>query len=167
MLYLSRIFRFVGPGKKKISTPVAPNNISSQALQPLKRHGSDDQAVSQAGLAPHGSTGSFGEMSGDVHIGGPTTTRLECDLPYRWGKVVNSNPYAVVPSFLCCPTPYARHYWYLYYFIPFSGKLTSCSTSLSTQAKISAVHLPNARVNQYFVFISTFPTPSPPMGTFP
>lgn len=82
MFYLSRFFSFGGPGKKKISTPVAPNNISSQALQPLKRHGSDDQAVSQAGLGPHSNTGSFGESSGGVHLGGPTT-KLDCDLPYR------------------------------------------------------------------------------------
>ena len=82
MFYFSRFFSFGGPGKKKISTPAAPNNVSSQALQPLKRHGSDDQAVSQAGLGPHGSTGLCGDMTGGVHLGGPTP-KLDCDPPYR------------------------------------------------------------------------------------
>ncbi|XP_050721164.1 regulator of G-protein signaling 9-like isoform X4 [Eriocheir sinensis] len=98
-----RFFSFGGPGKKKISTPVAPNNISSQALQPLKRHGSDDQAVSQAGLGPHGNTGSFGESSGGVHLGGPTTTKLDCDLPYSCSDQQSSAPVEVSQSNTICP----------------------------------------------------------------
>ncbi|XP_045114305.1 uncharacterized protein LOC123506347 isoform X11 [Portunus trituberculatus] len=77
-----RFFSFGGPGKKKISTPAAPNNVSSQALQPLKRHGSDDQAVSQAGLGPHGSSGLSADNAGGVHLGGPTP-KVDCDPPYR------------------------------------------------------------------------------------
>ncbi|XP_042240174.1 uncharacterized protein LOC121878193 isoform X3 [Homarus americanus] len=84
---LQMFFSFGGPGKKKVSTPAAPNNISlSQTPQPLKRHGSDDQAVALAGLAPHGSTGSVGETGGTgIHQGGPSgsTNKLDCDPPYR------------------------------------------------------------------------------------
>ncbi|XP_071548464.1 uncharacterized protein [Panulirus ornatus] len=80
-----RFFSFGGPGKKKISTPAAaaPNNISlSQTPQPLKRHGSDEQAVALAGVAPHGSTSSMAE---GTHQGGASgsSTRLDCDPPYR------------------------------------------------------------------------------------
>ncbi|XP_069941626.1 uncharacterized protein [Cherax quadricarinatus] len=84
-----KFFSFGGPGKKKVSTvaSAAANNISlSQTPQPLKRHGSDDQAVALTGLAPHGSTGSVGEAGGTgIHQGGSSgsSNKLDCDPPYR------------------------------------------------------------------------------------
>ncbi|XP_045114304.1 uncharacterized protein LOC123506347 isoform X10 [Portunus trituberculatus] len=98
----SRFFSFGGPGKKKISTPAAPNNVSSQALQPLKRHGSDDQAVSQAGLGPHGSSGLSADNAGGVHLGGPTP-KVDCDPPYSCAERQSLAPAEVSHSNTVCP----------------------------------------------------------------
>lgn len=90
---IHRFFSF-GPGKKKGSTPVPQNNVSlSQTPQPLKRHGSDDQAVAMAGIAPHGSTGSVGDGGSGVHKGGASglSNKLDCDPPYRWVVTVQGS----------------------------------------------------------------------------
>ncbi|KAK7036804.1 hypothetical protein SK128_017243 [Halocaridina rubra] len=53
----------------------------SQTPQPLKRHGSDEQAVAQLGTGIH--TGDLGNAG--IHQGGHSVTsnKLDCDPPYR------------------------------------------------------------------------------------
>ncbi|XP_068215021.1 uncharacterized protein [Palaemon carinicauda] len=77
---LQMLFIF-GQGKKKVSTASAPNNVLSQTPQPLKRHGSDDQAMSAMATGIH--TGDMGNSG--IHQGGLSVTanRLDCDPPYR------------------------------------------------------------------------------------
>ncbi|XP_068215026.1 regulator of G-protein signaling 9 isoform X7 [Palaemon carinicauda] len=79
-LQRKRLFIF-GQGKKKVSTASAPNNVLSQTPQPLKRHGSDDQAMSAMATGIH--TGDMGNSG--IHQGGLSVTanRLDCDPPYR------------------------------------------------------------------------------------
>ncbi|XP_068215025.1 uncharacterized protein [Palaemon carinicauda] len=76
---LQMLFIF-GQGKKKVSTASAPNNVLSQTPQPLKRHGSDDQAMSAMATGIH--TGDMGNSG--IHQGGLSVTanRLDCDPPY-------------------------------------------------------------------------------------
>ncbi|XP_066956576.1 regulator of G-protein signaling 9 isoform X19 [Macrobrachium rosenbergii] len=75
-----RLFIFGGQGKKKVSTASAPNNVLSQTPQPLKRHGSDDQAMTAMGTGIH--TGDLGNSG--IHQGGLSVTanKLDCDPPY-------------------------------------------------------------------------------------
>ncbi|XP_066956551.1 uncharacterized protein [Macrobrachium rosenbergii] len=78
---LQMLFIFGGQGKKKVSTASAPNNVLSQTPQPLKRHGSDDQAMTAMGTGIH--TGDLGNSG--IHQGGLSVTanKLDCDPPYR------------------------------------------------------------------------------------
>ncbi|KAK4303457.1 hypothetical protein Pmani_024528 [Petrolisthes manimaculis] len=100
---LQMFFSF-GPGKKKGSTPVAPNNISlSQTPQPLKRYGSDDQAVAVAGTAPHGSTGSMGDGGTGIHKGGTSGNKLDCEPPYSCAERQSLLPLEPSMSNAVCP----------------------------------------------------------------
>ncbi|XP_069172924.1 uncharacterized protein [Procambarus clarkii] len=100
-------FSFGGAGKKKVSTPAAANNIAvAQTPQPLKRHGSDEQAVALAGLAPHGSTGSVGDTAGTAtHQGGPSgsSNKLDCDPPYSCSERQSITAVEVSQSDSVCP----------------------------------------------------------------
>ncbi|XP_069172922.1 uncharacterized protein [Procambarus clarkii] len=104
---LQMFFSFGGAGKKKVSTPAAANNIAvAQTPQPLKRHGSDEQAVALAGLAPHGSTGSVGDTAGTAtHQGGPSgsSNKLDCDPPYSCSERQSITAVEVSQSDSVCP----------------------------------------------------------------
>lgn len=96
-----RFFSFGGPGKKKISTSAAPNNVLSQTPQPLKRHGSDDQAVSSLGTGIH--TGDMGNSG--IHQGGHsmTSNKVDCDPPYSASEKHNVALMEVSHTNTICP----------------------------------------------------------------